>query len=104
MAIRTYGMNGVDWEQRIDYDRLRTERLARLSKVELGPIVAVREIFVPGDVVPNQDDFYRPQTEDGRPRKRLETSRYQEIPVRVELMVRFDVHTKAEGKGPSEKR
>ena len=29
MAIRTYGPNAVDWEQRIDIERLRTDRLAR---------------------------------------------------------------------------
>jgi hypothetical protein len=32
MTIRTYGPNAVDWEQRIDLDRLRGERLARLKK------------------------------------------------------------------------
>ena len=32
MAIRTYGPNAVDWEQRVDLDRLRTERLARLQR------------------------------------------------------------------------
>ena len=86
--------------------RARAERLARLSKVELGPIVAIREIVVPGDVPANsQDDspyyFYRPaqQPKDDPPRKRLETSKFQDIPVRVELLVRFDIHTKAEGKG-----
>jgi Xaa-Pro dipeptidase len=31
MAIRTYGPNAVDWEQRIDLDRLRHERLGRLK-------------------------------------------------------------------------
>jgi Xaa-Pro aminopeptidase len=31
MAIRTYGTNAVDWEQRVDIGRLRTERLARLK-------------------------------------------------------------------------
>lgn len=31
MAIRTYGPNAVDWEERIDLARLRTQRLARLS-------------------------------------------------------------------------
>src|SRR5690242_10639527 len=40
MAIRTYGTMAVDWEQRIDFDRLRRERLARikerLAKSELG--------------------------------------------------------------------
>jgi Xaa-Pro aminopeptidase len=31
MAIRTYGPNAVDWEQRVDLDRLRVERLQRLK-------------------------------------------------------------------------
>src|SRR5206468_5311761 len=43
MAVRTYGTMSVDWEQRIDFDRLRTERLARitalLAKSELGALV-----------------------------------------------------------------
>jgi Xaa-Pro aminopeptidase len=30
MAIRTYGPNAVDWEQRVDLDRLRRDRLDRL--------------------------------------------------------------------------
>ena len=34
MAIPTYGNNAVDWETRVDMDRLRKERLARL-KAEL---------------------------------------------------------------------
>jgi Xaa-Pro aminopeptidase len=32
MGIRTYGPNAVDWEERVDYDRLRRERLARLNQ------------------------------------------------------------------------
>ena len=31
MAIHTYGANAVDWEQRVNLDRLREERLARLN-------------------------------------------------------------------------
>jgi len=31
MAIRTFGPNAVDWEQRIDLGRLRDDRLARLN-------------------------------------------------------------------------
>src|SRR6186997_1327953 len=31
MAIRTYGPNAVDWEARVDIDRLRTDRLQRLK-------------------------------------------------------------------------
>ena len=30
VGIHTYGTNAVDWEQRVDVDRLRTQRLARL--------------------------------------------------------------------------
>ncbi len=43
MAIRTYGPNAVDWEQRIDLGRLRDERLARLEQTlersELGALL-----------------------------------------------------------------
>jgi Xaa-Pro aminopeptidase len=43
MAIRTYGTMGVDWEQRVDFERLRRERLARakahLADSELGALL-----------------------------------------------------------------
>ncbi len=43
MALRTYGTIAVDWEQRVDFDRLRRERLARakqgLSQSELGALL-----------------------------------------------------------------
>src|SRR5258706_1682527 len=31
MAIRTFGTMAVDWEQRVDFERLRTQRLAKLT-------------------------------------------------------------------------
>ena len=31
MSIATHGTMGVDWEQRVDFDRLRTERLDRVK-------------------------------------------------------------------------
>ena len=44
MGIRTYGPNAVDWEQRVDVDRLRTQRLARLKEAldrsELGALLS----------------------------------------------------------------
>jgi uncharacterized protein YggE len=97
------------YEKAIADARARAQRLARLSKVELGPIVAVREILVPGDAPNTPDDspyYYRPpqQKDDDRPRKRLETSKFQDIPVRVELLVRFDINTKAEAKGRTAER
>lgn len=33
MAIHTYGTMGVDWEQRIDFERLRRERLDRIKRI-----------------------------------------------------------------------
>ena len=31
--LRSYGTMGVDWEERVNFDRLRTERLARIKKL-----------------------------------------------------------------------
>ena len=43
MALKTYGTMAVDWEERINFDRLRTERLARakalLAKSEMGALL-----------------------------------------------------------------
>jgi Xaa-Pro aminopeptidase len=33
MTIKTYGLMGVDWEERVNYERLRNERLARIKKL-----------------------------------------------------------------------
>src|SRR5438270_2903487 len=33
MAIKTYGLMGVDWEERVNVERLRNERLARIKKL-----------------------------------------------------------------------
>ena len=43
MGIRSYGVMGVDWEERANFERLRTERLARakagLDRSELGALL-----------------------------------------------------------------
>jgi Xaa-Pro aminopeptidase len=43
MTIRSFGVMGVDWEQRVDFERLRTQRLARikalLKESELGALL-----------------------------------------------------------------
>src|SRR3982074_771599 len=43
MALKTHGTMAVDWENRIDFDRLRRERLARakdlLKKSEMGALL-----------------------------------------------------------------
>jgi Xaa-Pro aminopeptidase len=43
VAIKTYGTMAVDWERRIDFDRLRRERLGRikemLAKSEMGSVL-----------------------------------------------------------------
>ncbi len=33
MALKTYGLMGVDWEERVDFERLRTERLTRIKRL-----------------------------------------------------------------------
>ena len=44
MGIHTYGMNAVDWEQRVDFERLRTQRLSKLQaaleRSELGALLS----------------------------------------------------------------
>ena len=61
----------------------RAKKLALMSGVKLGPVTAIRVATSPAERETNQED--EPQ------HKRLESSRFQEIPVRVELVVRFDV-------------
>src|SRR6266487_4053880 len=43
MAMKTYGLMGVDWEERVNFERLRTERLARIKQLlkesELGALL-----------------------------------------------------------------
>jgi Xaa-Pro aminopeptidase len=43
MALKTFGLTAVDWEQRVDMERLRSERLARaqrlLEESELGALL-----------------------------------------------------------------
>src|SRR6266567_4263658 len=43
MGLRSYGVMGVDWEERVNFERLRTERLARakagLEQSELGALL-----------------------------------------------------------------
>ena len=43
MAIKTYGLMGVDWEERVNFERLRNERLARikmlLKESEMGALL-----------------------------------------------------------------
>ena len=43
MGLKSFGTMGVDWEQRVDFDRLRRERLARakegLAQSELGALL-----------------------------------------------------------------
>jgi uncharacterized protein len=88
------------YEKAIADARTRAERLARLSKVELGPVIAVSEISVPADRQANMNmNMYGNMNTDDEPvRKRLEIAKFQEIPVRVELLVRFAIQHKSDGK------
>ena len=43
MALKTFGLMGVDWEERVNLERLRQDRLSRikaaLKKSELGSLL-----------------------------------------------------------------
>ena len=43
MGLKTFGLMGVDWEQRVDFDRLRHERLERakqhLERSDMGALL-----------------------------------------------------------------
>jgi uncharacterized protein len=74
--------------------RARAGRLARMSGVELGPIAGVREVLVPGEKSQANSSPYfyydnSSSNDEEMPRKQLVSSKFQEIPVKVELQVRF---------------
>ena len=82
------------YEAAIADARTRAGRLAKLSGVELGPVAGVREVLVPGEKTQNQPismSFYGspPAAEEEPVRRKLESAKFQEIPVKVELQVRF---------------
>ena len=87
------------FEAAIDDARTRAERLAKLGGVELGAVLGVRELSVPGasDASKNPTSpFFMPpppedEDENEAPVDRLVSDRFQAIPVRVELQVRFEV-------------
>jgi uncharacterized protein YggE len=82
------------YEAAIADARARAVRLARLSGVELGPVAGVREVFTPGEkasapMSPYYYDIGTQNSDEEMPRKRLEATRFHEIPIKVELQVRF---------------
>lgn len=82
------------YQSAIDDARARAGRLAKISGVTLGPVVGVREVFVSGDKGRNSNNYYYEMmmsADDEIPRRQVEASRFAEIPVRVELQVRFAV-------------
>jgi uncharacterized protein len=83
--------------------RAKAARLAKLSGVELGRVAGVREVVVPGDKATARFNPYgygdEGSSDDDKPRKRLESSKFQEIPVKVELLVRFDAAGAPKDKG-----
>ncbi|WP_161602102.1 SIMPL domain-containing protein [Tautonia marina] len=78
------------YEAAIADARARAERIARLSETELGPIVAIQELSRPGDPIANVTRVVLPNEEPPR-EGRLESNRLQDVPVRVELLVRFQL-------------
>lgn len=81
------------YEKAVADAREKAERLARLSGVELGPVVAVREVsasetpnrvYINGIALGDDGD-------DEAETERLESPKLRKIPIRVELQVRFEI-------------
>ncbi len=71
--------------------RAKAVRLSKLSGVELGRVAGIREVSVPGERGLSLSLYGEPKpVDDEMPRKRLESAKFQEIPVKVELLVRFE--------------
>jgi len=84
--------------------RTRAGRLAKLSGVELGRVAGVREVVVPGEKPQQSQSFsfyggMQQSDEEEPPRRRIETAKFQEVPVRVEIQVRFEVAPAAKPRG-----
>ena len=83
------------YESAIKDARSRAERLAKLSGVELAGVAGVREVFLPGERGSSNMNimYYYGDTmgsdNDEMPKKQLVASRFYEIPIKVELQVRF---------------
>ena len=59
MGIRTYGPNAVDWEERVDFDRLRTQRLTRLTAGSFPGVEFLRVTYQPGACSSHEGGFMR---------------------------------------------
>ena len=70
---------------------LADHRDGKPLSTQSGPL----QIIVPGETQ------HQPGGDEDEHHKRLVASKFQEIPIRVELLVRFEVHPKAETKGPA---
>ncbi|SIN68223.1 Uncharacterized conserved protein YggE, contains kinase-interacting SIMPL domain [Singulisphaera sp. GP187] len=68
----------------------QAQRLAKLSRAKLGPVAGVRVSTSPGDKPSSPYNYGPPQDDETPAQKRLESARFEAIPVRVVLMVRFD--------------
>lgn len=86
------------YQKAVDDARKRAERLATLSGVKLGPVLAIRETAVPDK--PNRPGpspySYSGDTQEGSEDSvgRIESSKFEEVAVRVELLVRFAIAPK----------
>ena len=76
--------------------RSHATRLAQLNGLDLGPVLGVRELAIPGvnSQSPDQSPYYyrrggKSDTDEKMPKKQITAAKFHEIPVRVELQVRY---------------
>lgn len=83
------------YQAAVDDARRRAGRLAKLNDVTLGAVLSVREVEVAGEnVTGDLSGYYYAAAMASAPKKkglRIESGSFQEIPVRVRLMIRFAI-------------
>lgn len=98
------------FERAVADARAKAQRLAKLGGVRLGPVIGMREVAVAGDDggAGAAADPYMPRRfagqggDDEGSAERLVSTKFEDVPVRVVLMVQFGIGGAADGAGGSE--
>ncbi len=89
------------YEQAVEDARTRGGRLAKLSGVKLGPVVAVQEVQVAGDVAESTAQrlpwYWAETTETPKEPDEISADTLGDVPVTVRLTVRFEIPEQAGG-------
>ena len=82
------------YQAAVDDARKRAARLAKLNNVQLGTVLSVQEVQVPGTTTTRTATVYYPGVSTAQPAAkglRISSEDFAEVPIRVKLLVRFSI-------------